>query len=216
MGQAPGDEHGALAPNIRVTVIRALDRSGKSNSIDLLRALVYSAERGARIVNCSWGGGSDTQALRDGFALLKSRGIQVVSSAGNDRLNTDQSPQVPKKYPGVISVAAYDKNGRRADFSNFGRQSVAFATPGVDIESTIMGQGFGLKSGTSMAAPLLTAAWAYIYGILESQRPGQSQAALHADVYEILCQTALRSGWDQQASCGRIQLEKAVARALEG
>jgi hypothetical protein len=215
MGQAPGDLGGAVAPNIRVTVIRALDRAGKSNSIDLLRALVYSAESGARLVNCSWGGGADTQALRDGFALLRARDIQVISSAGNDRLNNDQSAQVPKKYPGVVSVAAYDKAGRRADFSNFGRQSVAFATPGVDIESTIMGQGFGLKSGTSMAAPLLTAAWAYIYGILESQRPGQTQAALHQDVYAILCQTALRSGWDQQTSCGRLQLEKAVARALQ-
>jgi serine protease len=61
------------ATNMELLVVRALNRYGLSNSIDLARALVYAAEQNVDVINCSWGGGSDTQVLRDAFEYLASR-----------------------------------------------------------------------------------------------------------------------------------------------
>lgn len=65
------------ATNTRLLVVRALNRYGLSNSIDLARALIYAAEEEIEVINCSWGGGSDTQVLRDAFAFLVSRQVLV-------------------------------------------------------------------------------------------------------------------------------------------
>ena len=80
--------------------MRSLDQSGKSNSIDLARAVHYAVDEGFEIINCSWGGGRVTLAL-EGLRELDA-GILVLTSAGNDKINVDQSPQVD--FTGVINV----------------------------------------------------------------------------------------------------------------
>jgi hypothetical protein len=204
------------APNLSLMVVRALDRSGKSNSIDLARALLYAADNGAEMVNCSWGGGPDTQALRDSFAMLRERGILVFSSAGNDRLDTDKSPDVPKKYSGVVSVAASDKNNRLADFSSYGSNSVRFITPGDAIVSTIPGGGFGEKSGTSMASPLAVASFALLWGAVRSMEPELDKARQIEKVDRLLCESADAQGLETRSQCGRIRLDVSVEKLLMG
>jgi subtilisin family serine protease len=197
-------------------VVRALDRSGKSNSIDLARALLYAADNGAEMVNCSWGGGPDTQALRDSFAMLRARGILVFSSAGNDRLDTDKSPDVPKKYAGVVSVAASDRNNRLADFSSYGSNSVRFVTPGDAIVSTVPGGVFGEKSGTSMASPLAVASFALLWGAVRSMEPELDKARQIEKVDRLLCESADALGLEKRSQCGRIRLDVSVEKLLSG
>lgn len=202
------------APNLRLTVIRGLDRYGKSNSIDLARALTYAVESGAELINCSWGGGPDTQALRDVFAFVASRGRLVVSSAGNDGLNTDQYPEVPKMYPGVISIAAHAEGGRLASFSNYGKSSVQWTAPGDAILSSLRGGGLGLMSGTSMAAPLFTSSLSWIMGILEARFPMADLLSLRQRAQQILCDSADAEGMQGKAVCGRLRLDAATRAAL--
>jgi hypothetical protein len=204
------------APNLSLMVVRALDRSGKSNSIDLARALFYAADNGAEMVNCSWGGGPDTQALRDSFAMLRARGILVFSSAGNDRLDTDKSPDVPKKYAGVVSVAASDRNNRLADFSSYGLSSVRFVTPGDAIVSTVPGGVFGEKSGTSMASPLAVASFALLWGTVRSMEPELDKARQIEKVDRLLCESADALGLEKRSQCGRIRLDVSVEKLLSG
>ncbi|HET9238595.1 MAG TPA: S8 family serine peptidase [Oligoflexus sp.] len=211
-----GDDIRNPAPNLSLMVVRALDRSGKSNSIDLARALYYAADNGAELVNCSWGGGPDTQALRDAFAMLRERGILVFSSAGNDRLDTDKSPDVPKKYSGVVSVAASDKNNRLADFSSYGANSVRFITPGDAIVSTIPGGAFGEKSGTSMASPLAVASFALLWGAVRDLEPELDKARQIEKVDRLLCETAEAQGVEKRSQCGRIRLDVSVEKLLNG
>ncbi len=215
MAQKSGDIRNP-APNLRLMVVRALDRSGKSNSIDLARALLYAADNGAELVNCSWGGGPDTQALRDAFAMLRERGILVFSSAGNDRLDTDKSPDVPKKYSGVISVAASDRNNQLANFSSYGPNSVRFVAPGDAIVSTVPGSGLGEKSGTSMASPLAAASYALLWGAVRSLYPNQDKAAQMERVNQLLCETADPQGVEKRSQCGRLRLPESVEKLLSG
>lgn len=202
------------APNLSLMVVRALDRSGKSNSIDLARALLYAADNGAEIVNCSWGGGPDTQALRDAFAMLRERGILVFSSAGNDRLDTDKSPDVPKKYSGVIAVAASNRNDTLADFSSYGQNSVRFIAPGDAIVSTVPGGALGEKSGTSMASPLAAASFAFVWGAVKSLYPELDKTAQIEKVDRLLCDAADSKGVEKRSQCGRLRLQESIGNLL--
>jgi hypothetical protein len=203
------------APNLSLMVVRALDRSGKSNSIDLARALLYAADNGAEIINCSWGGGPDTQALRDAFAILRERGIPVFSSAGNDRLDTDKNPDVPKKYSGVISVAASDQKNQLAGFSSYGQNSVRFVAPGDAIVSTVPAGGFGEKSGTSMASPLAVAAYALVWGTVRDLHPDLNKTEQMSRVDSLLCETADAQGVQKRSQCGRLRLQDSIAKLLK-
>lgn len=204
----------APAPNLRLTVIKALDRYGKSNSIDLARALSYAVASGAEIINCSWGGGADTQALRDAFAFVQRSGLLVISSAGNDRLDSDQYPEVPKKYPGVISITAHREGGTLASFANFGRRSVQWSAPGDEILSSLRGGQLGLMSGTSMAAPLFTSSLTWVLGLLKARFPERNSVELREGALRLLCSSADPRGLEARSVCGRVRLDQATERAL--
>ncbi len=72
----------------------------------------------------------------------------VLFAAGNDAIANG----APANYPPVIAVGAIASNGKRSSFSNYGPW-VDIAAPGTEIYSTIPGNQYGMKNGTSMACP---------------------------------------------------------------
>ena len=164
--------------NALLIIARGLDAKGHGHSIDLARGIHYLLDRGARIINCSWGGGSDTVALRNAFARAEALGVMMFVAAGNAGLSIDQSPPVPGRYPGVINVGAIDAAGKRSSFSNYSPTNVAFMAPGEDILSTIPPDKTGLMSGTSMASPLGTAVATVLLGMDPSLKPQEALAAI--------------------------------------
>ncbi len=123
---------------------------------DAIDAINFARDNGAHIINASWGGGGESEALKD---AIKSFGGPFVAAAGNDRTDTDRFPHYPSSYTyddpaddRIISVAAIDSKGRLARFSNYGDTTVDVGAPGVDIASTYP-DGYAYMGGTSMAAP---------------------------------------------------------------
>jgi thermitase len=96
-------------------------------------------------------------------------GAVIVAAAGND--GTDSIKQYPaaEHAYGLISVGASNAATQLATFSNFGSW-VQIAAPGDGITSTVPGGGFGVWSGTSMAAPLT----AGVAALVQSINPGMS------------------------------------------
>ncbi|MEP7342303.1 MAG: S8 family serine peptidase, partial [Acidobacteriota bacterium] len=88
---------------------------------------------------------------------LRSLEIATVISAGNE--GHTNGVGTPGCNPNAISVASTDKNDTVSSFSN-NASFVSLLAPGGSIESSIPGGGYGFKSGTSMAAPQVTGAWA--------------------------------------------------------
>jgi hypothetical protein len=148
--------HPLFARSLELLNVRVLDASGRSNTLDIGRGFIYAADRGAEVINASWGGGGRTFFMEEAIAYARSRGSFIVTSAGNDGLSIDSAPPVPVVYPGVLAVGARQISGRRAKFSNYGSERVFTFMPGENIPSLALGGGTVEKSGTSMAAPLFS------------------------------------------------------------
>jgi len=166
----------------------------------IARGVTWSADRGAEVINCSFAGPGNSEALKDAIDHATRKGAVVVAAAGNG--NTDR-PAYPAAYPNVIAVAATDRYDRRASFSNRGNW-VDVAAPGVEILSTIPG-GYDHRSGTSMAAPHVSA----LAGLLASQGHGPKA------IRDRILRTALDlgpAGPDPYYGRGRIRPDLATSR----
>lgn len=178
---------------------------GSGSTSNAVRGINYAIDmrnRGVnvRVINASWGGGSDSQALRDAIAAANSAGILFVCAAGNVASNIDETPDFPgsyaKDFANTISVASVDSGGSLSSFSNYGHDSVSLAAPGGSIFSTYPGNTYGSLSGTSMSTP-------YVSGIavlLWSQNPNMSPAEVKQRIVDTseplndLCSRVARSG----------------------
>ena len=138
------------------------------------RAILYAVDNGAKIISASWGSHNNSALLNDAIKYAADRGVVCIFSAGND--NSSQ-PYYPASNPLAISVGATDNRDRRAPTSNYGAWVDVFA-PGVGIYTTLPGNTYGSKSGTSMSCAYV----AGVVGLILSQNPNISPA----DVKQIV------------------------------
>jgi subtilisin family serine protease len=113
--------------------------------------IAYAAENGAKVINCSWGGGGYSISGQATIDYATSLGALVVCAAGND--NSSEF-FYPASYNNVLSVAASGTNDVKASFSNYGN-SVDVISPGVSIRATWQNDTYAYLNGTSMASPLV-------------------------------------------------------------
>ena len=170
-------------------------------------------------INASFGMPVFSQALFSMIEIAGKLGITVICAAGNNSTNTDLIPNYPSGFdlPNVISVAAIDQTNQLATFSNYGKQTVDLAAPGVSILSTWPTQlpaptggvvGYNTISGTSMAAPHVTGTVALLKSLLPS--------ASVADIRDaILGSTRIVVGLNAAvATSGTLNASAAIARLL--
>jgi len=144
-----------VAPRASLMAVKFIGRGGEGTVEDAVKAIIYAADSGARILSNSWGSSEYSQALQDviDYAVNSESECFIAASAGND-----SSPAV--NYPAgnnhVFSVAATGRNREFFPISSYG-SSVDAAAPGKSILSTaptsIVSGGYALLSGTSMACP---------------------------------------------------------------
>ncbi|MEZ2318961.1 MAG: S8 family serine peptidase [Microcoleus sp.] len=174
----------------------------------LVKAINYATQKGAKVINASYGGPSFSQAQKDAIADANKKGVLFVAAAGNDAKNNDTVAHYPSNYdlPNIIAVAATTDSDLVAFFSNYGNNSVDLGAPGQNILSTIPGNQYGFKSGTSMAAPHVAGAAA----LLLAQNPSLSVTQLK----NILMRTTdpLTSLIGATVSGGRLNIRRALNR----
>jgi len=155
-----------IDPRAKLMPLKFMGPDGGLTS-NAVRAVNYAVAHGAKVVNESWGGGGYDAPLADAVARAAQAGVIVVSSAGNYAANNDATPFYPANYvtqfDNVVSVAAANAAGRLANYSNFGATTVTLAAPGDNVLSTLPGGRYGLLSGTSMAAPMVSGAVALLW-----------------------------------------------------
>lgn len=140
--------------NVRMMAVKFLDAGGSGSLADAIKAIDYATKMGAHVMSNSWGGGGFSQTLLDAIKRSNEAGAIFIAAAGNEYNNNDNSPTYPSTYQveNVMSVAAIDNRGAKADFSNYGKKTVHLGAPGVNVMSTT-GGSYKSFSGTSMATP---------------------------------------------------------------
>jgi len=156
---------GVVGVNWNVKMV-ALKITGNSSAIcasAAIKAVEYAIDKEIPILNNSWGGRIYCESLKD--AIEQYHGL-FIASAGNNGLDNDIYPHYPASYEcdHIISVAATGHNDNLTSFSNYGAATVDIAAPGAEIYSSLLNNGYGFKSGTSMAAPHVTGAAALLKG----------------------------------------------------
>lgn len=205
-----------VAPGARLWSVKVLGNSGSGSDVGVAAGLDWVIENNrtstndVEVANLSLGG-SDSPVMKTAVRNAVDAGINVVVAAGNSEANV--SGFSPANEPRAITVSALaDANGVAggggtfscasetddtfAYFSNFGADAdsnptdepaVDMIAPGVCIRSTVVGGGYGTKSGTSMASPHVAGGVA----LLRSD-PGTDRA----EAETTLLGTGDRTGWN--------------------
>jgi membrane-anchored mycosin MYCP len=179
----PGVGFAGLAPQARILPIRVaeqnLDSNGVSDNTPVSPALAaqgirWAADQGARIVNVSIVFFQNYPVLADAVGYAQSKGAIVVAAVGNhhdDTLPVDVVPY-PAAYPGVIGVGAIDADGMRVP-SSYAGPHVDLVAPGGDVTAASRAAGHQLRTGTSFAAPFVSATAALMLAADRNASPAQ-------------------------------------------
>lgn len=157
IGGRGDDEKGIVGVswNVKIMAVKFLGADGGGSLEGAILAIDYATKMKAKILSNSWGGGGESELLKEAIERSHQAGALFVAAAGNDSSDNDDSPHYPSNYnvANVIAVAAIDNQGNLAYFSNYGKRAVHIAAPGVNIFSSITNGGYDSWSGTSMATP---------------------------------------------------------------
>jgi subtilisin family serine protease len=139
------------APAAHFLVARAFGTTRNSTdgtSINIVKAIDWAIQRGARVINMSFAGDRDP-AIERRLAVASARGVILVAAAGN--AGPSSAPLYPAAHPSVIAVTATDERDRIFRAANRGNH-VAVAAPGVDLWVPALGGDYRMISGTSFSA----------------------------------------------------------------
>ena len=151
-----------IAYNVKIMPIKA--GSAYLLNSDIAKAVYYAYENGAEVINMSFGGSASSIAVQDALATAFTRCV-LVASAGNDGAHNEGAYSLPN-YPAaltyVLGVMSIDQAGRESAFTNydvlpFSGVEYELYAPGDGIMSTLPNDQYGILSGTSMAAPVVSA-----------------------------------------------------------
>ena len=230
IGAIGGNGAGVAGVCWNVTMIPTKFLGAESGRVsDAVRALNYLVDlkmrHGLNIVasNHSWSTGGYSQSLHDAVIRAAKQGILTIAAAGNSALDNDAAIVYPANfdttrgtttqsaatYDGVIAVAALDRYGALATYSDFGLRSVDLGAPGTAIVSTLPDSRYGSYSGTSMATPHVTGAAA----LIAAARPGILGSELRQAILGSVLPTPSLQG--RTATGGRLNLGGVTAVARD-
>jgi hypothetical protein len=160
IGKSGSDTPG-LVPRAQVIAVDAFYRTPRGqdtmNAYDFAAALDALVARNVRVINLSFAGPPNL-VIEEAITRATGRGVSIVASVGND--GPSSKPMFPAAYPNVVAVTAV--NHQQHVFRRAVQGShVTVSAPGVDIWTAAAADqtgGMGAQSGTSMAAPFVTAA----------------------------------------------------------
>jgi len=154
-----------IADNVRIMSVRMLPSSGDERDKDVANAIRYAVDNGAQVINMSFGKSFSPgkEVVDKAVKYAEQKGVLLVHAAGNDAEDNDVQKNFPdriyldgKEAKNWLEIGAStwgpDENFV-ASFSNYGKKSVDFFAPGVQIYSTTTNNTYKNEDGTSMACP---------------------------------------------------------------
>ena len=194
-----------MAYDCRLLNVKVADDDGIFNSSVAAKGIRWAVEHGAEVINISLFSTEPSRDMEEAINYAWSKGVVVVAAAGNC---IGTKIPYPAYYSNCLAVAATDSNDCVASWSSWG-DWVDVAAPGVDIYSTLPGNRYGNKSGTSMAAAHVSGLAGLLFALRSDKNANgfindEVRAAIEGSCDEV----------DISAVKGRINAFHAVNKAL--
>lgn len=121
--------------------------------------IVYCADHGCKVINCSWGSPAKSLLCDDVIKYAQSRGCLIVAAAGNT--GTDVK-YYPAACDGVICVSATNASDNKWKNSTYNHR-VDISAPGEAIHTTYFNNSYQTAYGTSLSSPIVAGASALVW-----------------------------------------------------
>lgn len=192
--------------NSKIMPLEVVNSSSYASWSNVASAVTYAADHGAKVVNVSLEGTSDSATMQSAMNYAWSKGLVIVASAGN---YGNSSPVYPAWEQNVMAVSAINNaSGTFASFSSYG-SDIAVSAPGNYILTTDQDGGYGQWYGTSFSSPQVAGLAALIF----SENPALSNSQV-VSLIEQNADDLGTVGWDQYYGWGRIDVQKALQAAV--
>ena len=189
-------------------LIRTYDLNDLSDA-SVIAGILAAVAAGPSVINMSLGGSSASRAEYEAIAFAIGAGSLVVAAAGNE-LEQGNPALYPASYPHVLTVGATSRAGGPSSFSS-SSSAVDLAAPGEDLpfQHPTDPELYGVQSGTSFAAPIVSAAAAWVRTVRGTMSPTQLADLLRATARDIDA-----PGFDARTGFGLLDIPAALAAPI--
>jgi subtilisin family serine protease len=169
--------------------------------------IVYAAENGAHVINCSWGSSFRSQFNQDliNYVALD-LGALVVASSGNSGL---EEAHYPSDYDNVLSVSAVDRSLRKSSFTTYGK-GVDITAPGSAIPILEIDASYGVTQGTSFSAPMVAGAAGLVKSVYPEFDGLQVGELLRVTANDTIYEVNSSSSFSNKLGKGILDMGKAL------
>jgi len=164
-----------VAPTALIMPLKAFRADGTGYLSDVLRAIHFAVQHGARVVNMSFSFSTYSAEVSHALKYATRHRLICVASAGNDG---KEEIVYPAALSGVMGVASTTSKDTLSTFSNYGEELVWVAAPGEGIITTYPFGTFGAGWGTSFSAPFVSGAAALLLNVSMSFSESSAERAV--------------------------------------
>ena len=188
--------------NVTLLIEKAYHIDDTTGDTILANSIIHATDNGAIIISNSWSGDNYSLVIHNAIKYANDRGVITVFAAGNN--NTNQL-FYPAALSETLAVGATDSSDTKASYSNYGSY-INLTAPGSSIYSTLPGNSYGYKSGTSMSTPIV----AGVLGLMFSYYDTELTAELLYQSLDKIADDKGTTGRDDTYGWGRINANKAL------
>ena len=151
-----------VAPTASIMPLKAFRADGSANLSDIVRAIYYAVDNGAKVINMSFSSTTSSISLRMALVYAAKHNVICIASGGNDGV---REVVYPAATPWAWGVGSTDALDQRSLFSDYGWPSVQTAAPGEALITTYPGNNYAGVWGTSFSAALVSGTMALLVQI---------------------------------------------------
>ncbi len=225
-----------VAPEVELILIN-INLSDSIAESYYLKAFDYAKNQGAKVINCSWGGGSLSQALSSKLKEMYDANINVVFASGNDQHNLDlPAYNEESESPYVLSIGATNVKNDVSTYSNYGSNVDVLApggggktflgtsligilaldsmgTAGENNTYDLVNNNYTFATGTSFSAPITSGTIALMLAVNPTLTPSQIRTILIDTAEKVGGENLYTNGFNKYRAYGKIDTGSAVQAA---